>query len=253
MRVVATLLLASVFAGAVAQAEVGIPAKGGYPEYLFIETVPSEEAHATAEMIAQAIFTGRMVIFAQMGKLTDPELGDKGYTGEVFGRQWRDAVQDIMIKASPNQERIMDKVFWAGEQAMENVQDRLNVKGVAWKHFLPARWEREMGSLLNARTGILTKQPARNYRNPANVPDEAEREVLARFVQQDFDGKPHGAFAQMANHQVYRYMEPIRLIPPCMGCHGHPKGEPDMLGFEKDGLDVGDVIGLMSVTIGVRD
>lgn len=61
MRVVTTLLLASVFAGAIAQAEVGIPAKGGYPEYLFIETVPSEEAHATAEMIAQAIFTGRMV------------------------------------------------------------------------------------------------------------------------------------------------------------------------------------------------
>jgi hypothetical protein len=253
MRVVATLLLAGVIAGAVAQAEVGIAAKGGYPEYLFIETVPSEEAPATAKMIAQAIFTGRMVIFAQMGKLTDPELGDKGYTGEVFVQQWRAAVEDIMVTATPNQERVMEMVFWAGKQAIDNVQDRLNVKGIAWKHFLPARWEREMGDILNARTGILTKQPARNYRNPANVPDELEREVLVRFTRPDFNGDAHGSFERMANQDVYRYMEPIRMIPPCMACHGHPKGEPDMLGFEKDGLDIGDVIGLMSVTIGVRD
>ena len=253
MRTVTMLLLAGLFLAAPAQAEVGVPAKGGYPEYLFVETVPSDEAPATAQMIAQAIFTGRMVIFAQMGKLTDPELGDKGFTGEVFVRQWQAAVEDLMVEATPNQERVMEKVFWAGQQAIDNVQDRLNVKGIAWKHFLPARWEREMGDILNARTGILTKQPARKYRNPSNAPDALEREVLVRFTQTGFDGDAHGSFERMAEQRVYRYMEPIRMIPPCMGCHGHPKGEPDMLGFEKDGLDVDDVIGLMSVTIGVSD
>jgi general secretion pathway protein A len=57
----------------------------------------------------------------------------------------------------------------------------------------------------------------------------------------------------MGKQAVYRHMEPIRLIPPCLGCHGKPKGAPDMLGYEKDGLEAGDVIGLMSVTIAVSD
>jgi general secretion pathway protein A len=57
----------------------------------------------------------------------------------------------------------------------------------------------------------------------------------------------------MGKQAIYRHMEPIRLIPPCLGCHGKPKGAPDMLGYEKDGLEAGDVIGLMSVTIAVSD
>ena len=46
-------------------------------------------------------------------------------------------------------------------------------------------------------------------------------------------------------------VEPIRLLVPCLPCHGKPKGQPDMLGFHKDGLDAGDLIGLMSVTLAV--
>lgn len=253
MRTLLTLTLAGVLSGSMVHADVGIPAKGGWPEYLFIESVSRAEAHDTATKIAQSIFAGRMVIFSQMSKLTDPNLGDKGYTGEVFEKQWRAAVEHLLIDATADQQRIMEKVFWAGKQAIDNNQDRLNVKGVAWKHFLPAKWEREMGALLNARTGIVTKQPARNYRNPVNVPDSTERETLTRFIKADFSGDPSGTFATMGKQEVYRYMEPIRLIPPCMGCHGKPKGEPDMLGFEKDGLEIGDVIGLMSVTIAVHD
>ena len=48
-------------------------------------------------------------------------------------------------------------------------------------------------------------------------------------------------------------MEPIRLMVPCLPCHGNPKGAPDMLGFQKDGREAGDVIGLMSVTLAVSD
>jgi general secretion pathway protein A len=137
---------------------------------------------------------------------------------------------------------------------IENNQDRLNVKGIAWKHFLPAKWEREMGQVFTARTGIIIKQPGRAYRSPVNVPDELERSVLQRFVDSGRDdNKPYTAYTTMGRQAVYRYMEPIRLIPPCLSCHGKPKGEPDMLGFHKDGLEAGDLIGLMSVTIAVSD
>jgi general secretion pathway protein A len=111
-----------------------------------------------------------------------------------------------------------------------------------------------MGQVFTARTGIIIKQPGRAYRSPVNVPDDLERSVLQRFADGGRDdNKPYAAYTTMGKQAVYRYMEPIRLIPPCLSCHGKPKGEPDMLGFQKDGLETGDVIGLMSVTIAVED
>ena len=249
------VLAAAMLMTAPAMAEpVGVRAKGGHPEYLFLEKVPRAEAKVTAEKLAKAVIAGRLIIFAYSKKLTDPELGDKGFTGEFFERQWRSTLDSEMLDASPNQKRILDKLFWAGRQVIDNNQDRLNFKGVAWKHFLPAKWEREMGQVFTARTGIIIKQPGRNYRSPVNVPDEMERGMLQYYVDAGQDeNTPRTAFTTMGKQQVYRHMEPIRLMPPCLACRGKPKGEPDMLGFEKDGLESGDLIGLMSVTIGVSD
>ena len=232
--------------------EIGIPAKGGAPEYLFLEKVKESEAHSTANMIAKSLAIGRLVIFAQMGKLTDPELGDKGFTGEVFADQWKSALEAEFIGASPTQQRIIDKLIWAGKLSMDNNQDRLNVKGVKWKHFLPAKWARETGLMFNSRTGIVTKQPSVNYRHPSNAPDVKEIEVLTDFIKAGTDAKSRGEFATMGKQKVYRFFDPINLMPPCLACHGKPKGELDMLGFEKDGFEAGDVIGLISVSVAVQ-
>ncbi len=237
-----------------AAGEIGVRAKGGHPEYLFLEKAPRAEAGSTAEKLAKAVIGGRMIIFAHSKKLTDPELGDKGFSGEFFENRWRTALEAELIDATPNQARILEKLFWAGRQVIDNNQDRLNVKGIAWKNFLPAKWEREMGQVFTARTGIIIKQPGRAYRSPVNVPDDMERAALGHFIRAGKgESKPKTAFTTMGKQAVYRHMEPIRLIAPCLSCHGTPKGEPDMLGYEKDGLEEGDVIGLMSVTIAVGD
>jgi general secretion pathway protein A len=87
-----------------------------------------------------------------------------------------------------------------------------------------------------------------------NAPDDTERSALEHYIKAGHaENKPLTSYAKWGKQDVYRHMEPIRLIPPCLGCHGKPKGEPDMLGFEKDGLESGDIIGVMSVTIGVSD
>ena len=243
-------LLVSVSANAAG--DIGIAAKGGFPEYLFLEKVKESEAHSTAEMISKSLAIGRLVIFAQMGKLTDPALGDKGFTGDVFAEQWKAALEAEFMDASPDQQRIIDKLLWAGKLSMDNNQDRLNVKGVKWKHFLPAKWARETGLMFNSRTGIVTKQPSVNYRHPSNAPDQKEIEVLSAFVDAGEEAKPKGEFAMMGKQKVYRYFDPIKLMQPCLACHGKPKGELDMLGFQKDGFDAGDVIGLISVSVAVE-
>ena len=255
----ALLLLVSIVSAlavtaAAAADPVGVRAKGGHPEYLFLEKAPRAEAQATAQKLARAVIAGRMIIFAYSKKLTDPALGDKGFSGEFFEGQWRAALEGELIDATPSQRRMLEKLFWAGRQVIDNNQDRLNVKGIAWKNFLPAKWEREMGQVFTARTGIIIKQPGRTYRSPVNVPDELERSALQHYVNAGRDeSRPQTAFTTMGKQAVYRHLEPIRLLDACLPCHGKPKGAPDMLGFQKDGLEAGDVIGLMSVTLAVSD
>lgn len=232
--------------------EIGIPAKGGSPEYLFLDKVSEAEAQSTASMIAKALAVGRLVVFAQMKKLLDPDLGDKGFTGEVFLRQWRAALEGDLLEATPQQEQILEKLFWAGKQSIDNNQDRLNIKGIKWKHYLPAKWAREAGLMFNSRTGIVTKQPSINYRHPSNVPDEAEIAAITKFVGARDKARAFGEFAMMGKQKVYRYFDPIYLIPPCLSCHGKPKGELDMLGYEKDGFNAGDIIGAISVSVAVK-
>jgi hypothetical protein len=231
---------------------IGVPSKGGYPEYLFMEKVKESEAKSTAKMISKALSLGRLVIFAQMGKLTDPKLGDKGFSGDIFLEQWSSSLEAEFMDASSTQQRIIDKLLWAGKLSMDNNQDRINVKGVKWKHFLPAKWARETGLMFNSKTGIVTKQPSVNYRHPSNAPDPKEIEVLTDLVKAGTEAKPRGEFAMMGKQRVFRYFDPINLMPPCLACHGKPKGELDMLGFQKDGLDAGDVIGLISVSVAVQ-
>jgi hypothetical protein len=234
--------------------EIGARAKGGYAESFFLEKVPRAEAKSTAERLAKAVIAARLIIFAYAGKFVDPNLGDKGFSGEVFETQWRAALESDMIDATPTQKRLYEKLIWAGRQVIENNQDRLNFKGVGWKNFLPAKWEREMGGVFTAKTGIVIKQPGRAYRNPVNVPDDAERAALVHYVKAGHnENAPIMKTEKWGKQEVYRHMEPIRLMPPCMGCHGKPKGELDIVNFEKDGLEPGDVIGLMSVSLAVSD
>ncbi|MFK5985363.1 MAG: DUF3365 domain-containing protein [Pseudomonadota bacterium] len=237
---------------AYAEHNIGIAAKGGFPEYLFLEKIKAIEAKSTAQMIATAIAKGRLVIFAQMKKLTDPTIGDKGFTADIFVEQWKASLEAEFMSASEDQQRIIDKLIWAGRISMDNNQDRLNVKGVKWKHFLPAKWARETGLMFNSRTGIVTKQPAINYRHPSNTPDKREVQVLTEFAKLGMDAKPQGEFSMMGKQKIYRYYDPINLLRPCLACHGKPKGELDMLGFEKDGLENGDIIGLISVSIAIK-
>jgi general secretion pathway protein A len=233
--------------------EVGIAAKGGHPEYVFIAQISKDEAEVTARLVAQALAKGRLIIFSHMTKLNDSELGDKGFTPEYFAEQWMAVMAQDLINLTPAQQGIMDKLVAAGKQSIANNQERLNLKGVKWKNFLPATWARETGDILKTSTGIVIKQPTINYRHPANAPDTLEKNILSKFTRPGYDDTPYGEFTQMGKQAVYRYFEPVRLMPPCLACHGKPKGELDMLGFEKDGLEANDVIGAFSVTVGVKE
>ena len=48
---------------------------------------------------------------------------------------------------------------------------------------------------------------------------------------------------------VFRYISVMKVSENCTECHGRPAGEIDVTGYAKEGWEVGDVAGAVSVTV----
>lgn len=85
-------------------------------------------------------------------------------------------------------------------------------------------------------------------RNLRNSPDEYEREALAFFERDSSTGEYYG-FSDRDGESVFRYISVMRVSKNCTECHGRPAGEIDVTGYPKEGWEVGDVAGAVSVTV----
>lgn len=84
-------------------------------------------------------------------------------------------------------------------------------------------------------------------RNIDNTPDEYEEAALKAFYAGDKDAR-YG-FEKLDGQEVFRYVAVMEVEQNCVECHGGPKGEIDPTGFPKEGWDVGDVAGAVSVVM----
>ena len=46
----------------------------------------------------------------------------------------------------------------------------------------------------------------------------------------------------------FRYLQALEVDDSCLECHGEPVGELDQFGYEKEGMQVGDIGGAVSIT-----
>lgn len=88
-----------------------------------------------------------------------------------------------------------------------------------------------------------------NPRSATDVPDEFERAALRRFTE---DGATeYYEMAEQDGKPVFRYASVLEIKWNCLECHGDPAGTPDETGFLREGMDLGDVAGAVSITIPV--
>ncbi|HBE01632.1 MAG: hypothetical protein A2096_16545 [Spirochaetes bacterium GWF1_41_5] len=80
-------------------------------------------------------------------------------------------------------------------------------------------------------------------RNPANLPDEIEKQVLEEFKEKNLTEKT--VIDDKLN--AVRYFRPIRLTADCMYCHGSPQGEADVTGGIKEGWQDGEMHGAFEI------
>ena len=85
-------------------------------------------------------------------------------------------------------------------------------------------------------------------RNAAHATDEFETQVMERF-RQDASLASYDEMAAFDGQSSLRYVTPLRIDSSCMPCHGGPAGERDVTGRAKEGLELGDLHGVISVVV----
>lgn len=85
-------------------------------------------------------------------------------------------------------------------------------------------------------------------RNIYNKPDAYEEDALRTFYDDESVSEIWG-FEEEDGEPVFRYVEVMNVSDACVDCHGKPAGELDATGYPKEGWEVGDVAGAVSVVV----
>ena len=95
--------------------------------------------------------------------------------------------------------------------------------------------------------GYEFRVPKESPRNPKNVPNPLEKEVLAEFSSKNLAEKV------IVEKDRLLYFKPIRLSEDCLYCHGDPKGEKDPTGGIKEGWKAGEVHGAFVIVSSLKE
>lgn len=214
-----------------------------------------------ARSLAELHRAARTVISNNQGRINDPDLGDKGLTGE---RVLEEAIANFTrrhgwsprdVDAGTVRAALLDAQMEAIVQVMDEHQETINQRNVGFKGFIPAVF----GRLLNERFNELAAGQARMkstapldlVRNRKALPDAWEQRIIEEKLasSQWVDGKAYAAVTDVNGRQAVRVLVPEYYSQSCLACHGEPKGELDVTGYPKEGGREGDLGGIVSVTL----
>lgn len=116
------------------------------------------------------------------------------------------------------------------------------------KHLVCVVAAKSISMLFTTETDYSIRFTNDTPRQAANAPDEFEQEALAAF-NADPERKAFWRVVDAGDGtRVFRYTEPLYVTESCLECHGDPAGELDQYGYAKEGMQVGEVGGAMSIT-----
>ena len=214
----------------------------------------------TARLLAVLLDSGRVVVGKAQPKINNPRLEDKGFSASVFESQLRREFQtragydlrDLAPAPMPDRAKpLLLKLARLMQKAVQDVQSDINKKGIGFKGFIPATFGTKVAEEFSKDTGLKLRQigpPGIAPRNPDNKPDEQEEQALVVIQKSHPRAGDHIVEQQLADYGV-RVLLPLFYTRQCLACHGKPKGEVDISGYEKEGFKEGDLGGAISVGV----
>lgn len=107
---------------------------------------------------------------------------------------------------------------------------------------------KSVSTLFTENTDYVIHFVQESPRLKRSTPDEFEQTAFDAFAE-DPDRKAYYGVVtdKISGERMFRYAEPLYVTQTCLECHGEPAGELDQFGFEKEGMQLGDVGGIMSI------
>lgn len=165
---------------------------------------------------------------------------------------WNLSLQNAQAE---NEAREKAEVLAAGMRAAwdfvdmnQEVINRAEDGAFRTKHLVCVVAAKSISMLFTSETDYSIRFTNDTPRQAANAPDAFEQEALAAF-NADPDRKAFWRVVDAGDGtRVFRYTEPLYVTESCLECHGDPVGELDQYGYPKEGMQVGQVGGAMSIT-----
>jgi len=214
-----------------------------------------------AENLAAMLRAARTVVSRHQAEINDPNVGDKGLTGEkVLAEAMRiykesTGVDPATIDRSTRQGRLLHAQMESIIEVVDANQDTINKKGLGFKGFIPATFGRLVNEAFSRRAGdeaeVKVTAPPDFVRNRKARPDDWELKVIREaFLQPNWPkGKDYSAIADNKGRSAFRMAVPEYYVASCLSCHGGPKGDIDVTGYPKEGGAVGDLGGVISISL----
>jgi hypothetical protein len=225
-----------------------------WPQSIFAQTSQKESEQA-AQLLATFLNAGRVVIERNQSLINDPRKGDKEFTPDVFerlvlGEFFQQTHIDLNHPPSSLPARTLDllnMLLLASKEVVADAQLVINQRGIGYKNFIPASFGSQAARTFSKRSKVTMKQTTLDPRNLKNAPDAYEETVLKRLANQPALTTP--IVEWIDSGRLLRTMMPIYYSEDCLTCHGNPKGILDISGYPREGAQVGELAGAISIQI----
>lgn len=211
--------------------------------------------------LADMLRASRTVIADHQTLINDPELTDKALTGEVIVAQVIELLSEsgaITPEQFDGDSRLARYLQFQSDSIAEIIDENqalFNQEGLAFKGFVPAVFARlvneRFSEKANGEAQVKVTAPMDLIRNRRARPDDWELDVLeTRFKSGDWQsGQRYTESTQIAGREAFRVMVPEYYGQACLACHGSPKAELDITGYPKEGANLDQLAGAISITI----
>jgi len=217
------------------------------------------ELSETARLLAVLLDSGRVVVGKAQATINNPRLEDKGFSSSVFEAQLRKEFQartrhdlhNLAVAPMPEAAKpLLLRLAFFMQKAVHEAQPLINKRGIGFKGFIPATFGTQVAELFSKDTGLKLRQigpPGIAPRNPNNKPDEQEEQLLHAIQRNHPRVGDH--MIEHPDKRGVHVLLPLFYNKQCLTCHGSPKGEVDISGYEKEGFKDGDLGGAISITL----
>lgn len=164
---------------------------------------------------------------------------------------WSDYTQRTQARAEMLEKaRILSSEMSAVWEFMDMNQTRIDTDSDGsynFKGLYCAIAGKSIAKILERDTDYIIRYTNLEPRKKASMSDDYESEAIREF--KDGSSTEKYGIETYNGQRVFRYVTPIYLNESCLDCHGDPAGELDVTGYPKEGMEVGDLIGVASIVM----